>query len=93
MDRKTPKVEPRAYTINSLVSMGFGCKTFLYEQIKNGRLVARKLNKRTLVLARDLDAFCESLPSAQEEFKKRDSLKYRKLARGKSMGEPGDEER
>lgn len=73
MDRKPKTVgpAPAAYTLDSLVSMGFGCRSFLYKQIKEGKLRALKLNKRTLVLAKDLDTFCDNLPSAQDEFKKR----------------------
>lgn len=69
MDEKV-KVAPRAYSIGSLISMGFGSRTYLYEQIKAKRLVAKKFGKRTLVLAQDLEEFCRNLPDAAEDFEK-----------------------
>jgi hypothetical protein len=69
MDQKSPAaVEPRAYSIDSLVTMGFGSRSFLYEQISTGRLLAKKSGRRTLVLASALDDYCRSLPDAREEF-------------------------
>jgi excisionase family DNA binding protein len=37
-------------------------RTKIYEAIADGRLTARKLGKRTLVLRGDLQAFLSSLP-------------------------------
>jgi excisionase family DNA binding protein len=42
---------------------GVGRST-LYEEIRSGRLKARKCGAKTLLLRRDLEAFVESLPVA-----------------------------
>jgi excisionase family DNA binding protein len=39
-------------------------RTKLYEAIADGRLQARKVGKRTIILRNDLRAFLESLPTA-----------------------------
>lgn len=38
-------------------------RTFLYEEIKAGRIAARKAGKRTLILKRDMEAWANSLPT------------------------------
>jgi hypothetical protein len=54
--------EKRAFTIDELKHAGLGSRTFLYQQINSGRLRARKLGRRTVVLAEDRAAFEASLP-------------------------------
>jgi hypothetical protein len=39
-------------------------RSMLYEQIKAGRLTARKLGRKTVILARDYEAWLASLPPA-----------------------------
>ena len=59
-----PSLARLAYTIDKaarILSIG---RTHLYAHIKAGRLQARKSGKRTLILARDLDAFLDSLEYA-----------------------------
>jgi hypothetical protein len=52
----------RCYKVREVVDR-LGLNTAgIYELIRSGRLVARKFNKRTLILERDLEAFIESLP-------------------------------
>lgn len=41
-------------------------KTTLYEEIKAGRLKARKLGKKTLILHTDLRSYLEDLPYMNE---------------------------
>jgi excisionase family DNA binding protein len=53
---------PLAYSVNeTLAKLGIGPDK-LYKIIKAKQLPARKLGKRTLILASDLNAFIESLP-------------------------------
>jgi excisionase family DNA binding protein len=55
-------VAPLAYSVDeTLVKLGIG-RDFFYRLIRDKRLPARKLGKRTLILASDLDAFVEALP-------------------------------
>jgi excisionase family DNA binding protein len=53
---------PLAYSVEeSLALLGIG-RDKLYKIIKAKQLPARKLGRRTLILASDLNAFVESLP-------------------------------
>jgi excisionase family DNA binding protein len=53
---------PLAYSVEeSLALLGIG-RDKLYKIIKAKQLPARKLGRRTLILASDLKAFVESLP-------------------------------
>jgi excisionase family DNA binding protein len=45
---------------------GIGRST-AYEEIREGRLIARKLGKRTLIVAEDARAWRESLPKSHEQ--------------------------
>ena len=40
-------------------------RTAVYEEIRSGRLIARKCGRRTLVLLADLEAWLSSLPRAK----------------------------
>jgi excisionase family DNA binding protein len=52
-----------AYTIpETLAATGFG-RDKLYKLINTGQLPARKLGRRTLVLASDLEEFLKGLPT------------------------------
>jgi len=50
----------RAFSLNELMALGFGCRTFLYGEINAGRLGARKRGRRTLILAEDLDRWLKT---------------------------------
>jgi excisionase family DNA binding protein len=39
------------------------CRDRVYSLIKEGKLVARKIGRRTLITATDLEAFLQSLPT------------------------------
>lgn len=52
-----------AYCLAEVVRMtGLG-RTSLYAEIKTGRLVARKLGRRTVILSADLEDFLRTLPA------------------------------
>lgn len=54
----------KAFSITDLVnSVGIG-RTALYAEIRSGRLVSRKIGRRTVVLEADLDIWLNSLPSS-----------------------------
>ncbi|MFZ2144589.1 MAG: helix-turn-helix domain-containing protein [Xanthobacteraceae bacterium] len=56
---------PRAYRIADVCkATGLG-RTSVYEAITSGELVARKWNRRTIVLAADLATFLNNLPKAR----------------------------
>ena len=51
-----------AYSVpEAMLALGL-CRDSIYRLIKDGRLVARKVGRRTLILASDLEAFTKSLP-------------------------------
>jgi excisionase family DNA binding protein len=52
----------RGYSIRDVARAGNCCRSKVYDEIKNGRLRARKLGRRTLILANDLSAWLASLP-------------------------------
>lgn len=52
-----------AFTINEACrEIGIG-RTKLYEEIAAGRLIARKANRRTLILSGDLRSYLDRLPT------------------------------
>jgi hypothetical protein len=53
---------PRAYSIDAVVEISGLGRTSVYEEIKAGRLVARKCGRRTLVIDGDLQRWLEALP-------------------------------
>jgi hypothetical protein len=55
-----------AFTIPEVVKATSIGRTAIYEEIKAGRLLARKRGAQTLILAADLNAFLASLPEARE---------------------------
>jgi hypothetical protein len=57
---------PRAYSIKSFcAAYGVG-HTKTYKEIAAGRLKARKVGNRTLILAKDAEAWERALPSAKK---------------------------
>lgn len=56
--------EPLAYSPRDFSRLfGIG-KTKLYEEIKEGRLIARKVGSRTIILAEDARSWLRALPIA-----------------------------
>jgi excisionase family DNA binding protein len=59
--------DPAAYSIpQALAKLGIG-RDKLYGLIREGRLPARKLGRRTLIVASDLESFLQSLPRMGSE--------------------------
>ncbi len=54
--------EPFAYSIDDLVDDGPFGRSFIYEEIRAGRLIARKARGRTIILPSDLKAYLAALP-------------------------------
>jgi excisionase family DNA binding protein len=42
-------------------------RTTLFEEIRQGRITARKVGRRTIIVIEDLDAWLKSLPTRVEE--------------------------
>jgi excisionase family DNA binding protein len=57
-----PSTPAAAYSIMQVSARVGINKDAIYKAIKDGRLPARKLGKRTLILAADLEAFLQALP-------------------------------
>lgn len=59
--------EPRLLSVMEAARLlGIGRST-LYLILKDGRLSARKLGKRTLILRDDLETFAQTLPFSEEQ--------------------------
>lgn len=51
-----------AFTISDLVQLGPNSRTQIFEEIKQGRLKARRCGRRTVVLNEDYAAYLKALP-------------------------------
>lgn len=56
--------QPLAYPIDKAARISGIGRTKLYEAIRDGKLVARKFGRRTVISAEALRAFLEALPKA-----------------------------
>jgi len=62
MDTASRAAECAAYSVPQVMAkIGVG-RDKLYHLIREGKLPARKLGRKTLILASDLEAFLEALP-------------------------------
>ncbi len=53
----------QAYTVNeTLREIGIG-RSKLYAEIKAGKITPRKIGKKTIFLAKDIEAYLENLPT------------------------------
>ncbi len=52
-----------SYSVADAVKASGVGRSFLYEQIRAGKLKARKLGRRTLILAADLQSWLAALPT------------------------------
>ena len=56
-------MERLAYSIKELTEAGGGSRSTIYENIKNGKLRARKRGRSTIILAPDAARYLENLPA------------------------------
>lgn len=64
--KRSNRPEPFAYSINDLCEDGPFGRSFIYEEIRAGRLVARKARGRTIILPSDLKAYLAALPTIKD---------------------------
>ncbi len=60
-------MEKRCYSIPEAQAEGAGGKSSLYAAINAGRLRAKKLGSKTVILADDLDQYLANLPNFGDE--------------------------
>lgn len=54
-----------AYTVNEAIrEIGIG-RTKLYSEIAEGKITPRKIGKKTIILAEDIEAYLQSLPTME----------------------------
>lgn len=58
----TTERQPLGLTIHEAKALAGVGRSTIYEEIRAGRLAARKLGRRTLILSDDLSAWLASLP-------------------------------
>ena len=54
-----------AYTIEELLTIHAGGRTRLYDAIREGKLIARKQGRQTIILHTDYLAYLEALPKLE----------------------------
>ena len=57
-----PAIQPEALSVGEACAFACIGRTTLYRLIGEGKIVARKLGKKTLILREDLAAFLADLP-------------------------------
>lgn len=62
MNDALPEIHREGLSVSEACRVAGIGRTKIYEAISDGRLKARKLGKRTLVLRGDLQAFLDNLP-------------------------------
>jgi excisionase family DNA binding protein len=58
----TNATEPKAYTVKEAANLAKMGRSTLYNEIREGRLIARKSGRHTLILKKNLSAFLNDLP-------------------------------
>lgn len=67
MDKVPNELRKFSYSIAETVELTTLCRSTIFEEIRLKRLIARKVGRRTIVLAEDLANFLASLPYSQAE--------------------------
>ncbi len=60
-------LEQLAHTIDEVCKIAKVGRSSTYEEIRSGRLIARKCGRRTIILATDLHAWLDRLPRIEPE--------------------------
>jgi excisionase family DNA binding protein len=60
-------MDPVAYSVSDVLKLVGISRTKFYALVGTGEIKVRKIGNRTIVLARDLDAWLESLPTCRGE--------------------------
>ena len=63
----TTSLEQLAHTIDEVCKIAKLGRSSVYEEIRSGRLIARKCGRRTIILATDLRAWLDQLPRIEPE--------------------------
>ncbi|WP_375450605.1 helix-turn-helix domain-containing protein [uncultured Devosia sp.] len=56
-------MDPVAYSVSDVLKLIGISRTKFYELVGTGEIKVRKIGNRTIILARDLSTFLESLPT------------------------------
>lgn len=64
LSAEMPPPPPLAWSVETLAARSALGRSFLYQEIKAGRLRARRAGTRLVVLAADAESWLASLPSA-----------------------------
>lgn len=67
MNTETHEIQREGLSVSEACRVAGIGRTKIYEAISDGRLTARKLGKRTLVLRADLQAFLSNLPTMRTD--------------------------
>jgi excisionase family DNA binding protein len=59
-------ISMKALSVQQVLAITGISRPTLYNHVKAGRIVARKLGRRTIVMASDLERYLESLPRLRE---------------------------
>jgi hypothetical protein len=62
-DKSGDKLPPAAYTVSDIVEISGLSRATVFREMKSGRLPAKKVGARTLVLAADWQDYLNSLPT------------------------------
>ena len=55
----------RVLTVEQVLELSGMCRPKFYEEVRAGRLIARKCGRRTFILLRDFEAYLNALPPLQ----------------------------
>jgi hypothetical protein len=67
MEKVPHEVRQLSYSIAETVALTSLGRSTIFEEIRSNRLRARKVGRRTIVLAEDLANFLASLPASQAQ--------------------------
>jgi excisionase family DNA binding protein len=73
--------EKIAYSVEQAARAAGVGRTLMFEEIRNKRLIARKIGRRTVITAEDLIAWLESLPKVRRQAEGDDANKTHESAR------------